>query len=58
MCGHDQPRIQKIVMGAGQFNQRGGNVLYEKLFQWKGGGGGIVGKLNEPIHHSHAHILY
>ena len=46
-------------MGAGQFNQRGGNVLYEKLFQWKGGGGGgIVGKLNEPIHHSHAHILY
>ena len=25
---------------------------------FNGGGGGVVGKLNEPIHHSHAHILY
>ena len=27
-------------------------------FNGEGGGGGVVGKLNEPIHHSHAHILY
>ena len=44
-------------MGAGQCYQRGSNVLYEKLFQWRGGGV-VVGKLNEPIHHSHACILY
>ena len=39
--------------GGGGFTR--GAAMYAKLFER---GGGAVGKLNEPIHHSHARILY
>ena len=40
----------------------GGGAVHLQLYQnWGGGGGGeggAVGKLNEPIRHSHARIFY
>ena len=41
--------------GGGRFTR--GAAMYAKLFQLVVGGGGS-GKLNEPIRHSHARILY